>query len=97
MASVDWAARVLYIDQSELTEVTAGELYELDTDWLWTTIHDLQDDEGGMANPDIMFHSQPYTMSGNTGVHHRDVPAAWPSGAVPRLPRSIVRVPPPPA
>jgi hypothetical protein len=64
MAYVDWPTRILYIDQSELTEITAGELYGLDTTDLWTLIHDIQDGEDGMANPDIMFHSLPYTLSG---------------------------------
>lgn len=66
MAYVTWSTRTLYIDQSELTEVTAGMVYSMDTNWLWTTIHDIQDDPEGMANPDIMFHSQPYTLSGVT-------------------------------
>ena len=66
MASVQWDTRILSIDQSELVEVTAGTVYSMDTGWLWTTIHDIQDDPGGMANPDIMFSSQPYTLSGVT-------------------------------
>ena len=66
MAYVQWDTRIIYIDQTELTEIVAGSVYGLTTDWLWTTIHDLQDDEEGMANPDIMFHSLPYTLSGVT-------------------------------
>jgi len=66
MAYVQWDTRIVYIDQSELTEIVAGSVYGLDTNWLWTTIHDLQDDEAGMAQPDIMFHSLPYTLSGVT-------------------------------
>ena len=62
--NVNWVTRTISIDQSELTEITPGTLYEMDTTWLWQQIHDIQDDEEGMANPDIMFHSQPYTMSG---------------------------------
>jgi hypothetical protein len=66
MAYVQWDTRILYIDQTELTELVAGSVYGLDTTWLWQTIHDLQDDPEGMAQPDIMFHSLPYTLSGVT-------------------------------
>jgi len=66
MAYVTWPTRTLYIDQAELTEVTAGTVYSMDTTWLWELIHDLMDDAEGMANPDMMFHSQPYTLSGVT-------------------------------
>jgi hypothetical protein len=66
MAYVSWPTRTLYIDQSELTEVTAGVVYSMETDYLYYTIHDLQDDAEGMVNPDLMFHSQPYTLSGVT-------------------------------
>ena len=66
MAYVTWPTRTLYIDRSELTEVTAGSVYSMDTTWLWELIHDLMDDAEGMANPDMMFHSQPYTLSGVT-------------------------------
>lgn len=66
MAYVQWDTRIIYIDRSELTEIVAGSVYGLDTTDLWTLIHDLQDDPEGMANPDIMFHSLPYTLSGVT-------------------------------
>jgi len=66
MAYVDWGARVVYIDRSELTEIVADDVYGLDTTWLWQTIHDLEDDVEGMNNPDIMRHSLPYTLSGVT-------------------------------
>ena len=66
MAYVDWTTRIIYIDQSELTEITAGSVYGLDVDWLFQTIHDLQDDAEGMANPDIMRHALSNTLSGIT-------------------------------
>lgn len=62
--NVDWTTRVINIDQSELTEIEAGVRYSMDMTWFWQQIHDIQDSEEGMANPDIMLHNLPYTMSG---------------------------------
>jgi hypothetical protein len=63
--SVNWGTRVITIPQSYLTFIS-GTLYELDVEQLRLDLHDLLDDNEGMAYPDIFRHATEFTLSGVT-------------------------------
>ena len=51
---VDYLNLVVFIPQSDLQEVTAGVLYNLDVVELWENLHDIQDRFEAMGFPPIM-------------------------------------------
>jgi hypothetical protein len=65
MISIDWATKVISIEQSDLTLVS-GTLYELDVDAFRLELKDLEDSEEGMPFPTTHNHNTEVTLSGVT-------------------------------
>jgi len=63
--SINWATKVIYIPQADLTFVS-GMLYELDVNDLRNWLNDVQDNAEGIVHPKTHNHSTEVTLSGLT-------------------------------
>lgn len=63
--SIDWATRVIFVPQADLTLISAG-LYELDVDDFRLALKDIEDSEEGIAFPATHQRNAPVTLSGTT-------------------------------
>lgn len=62
--SVDWANKIVTVPKADMTLISASpEVYELDVELFWMTVHDIQDGEG-MPYDQIMESNAPVTLSG---------------------------------
>ena len=63
--TINWATKVIYIPQSELTFV-GGTVYELDVDAFRLALKNIEDGDEGMGFPDTHRHNTAVTLSGVT-------------------------------
>jgi hypothetical protein len=65
--SVNWATKIVTIPKADLTVISASpEIYQLDVNQFWASIHDIQDSADAMPYPDIMRSNAPVILSGVT-------------------------------
>jgi len=63
--SVDWATKVIFVPQADLTPLGGG-VYQLDTDTFRLELKDLEDDAEGQVFPDTHRHNTEVTVGGIT-------------------------------